>query len=169
MALAGCSNSGSKTPNTPAPEPKPKEPIVKTPVKTGAIEIVARDPKGAITWVVKAQESTSKMAASGLETGELLTVAGEVYQGGQVAGTFTCKTATANPTTRQLNLTGSVEMKSVTQKVTLTADKVEWMESRQLIAATGNVFYRSDVWTLGPSPVQWATPNLDTIGTPDQF
>lgn len=177
MAIAGCSGSSKK------PEYKPPVKTAEsTPIKTGGVEITARrdlsktDPTKVVAWVARAKSGDAELAlGAGVGPTRLHAVQGEVYTGdGKVGSTFSADEGFADPATRQLELTGRVTVVSLPSKdnrdkVTLTAEKVRWLDDRGLIAAEGNVKLQRDVWTMGPSEVLWATPDLATLGSPDQF
>lgn len=177
LAIVGCTSSKPKL----APK-APEKPSDSTPIKTGKVEITARRDKAkddktkVVAWVVRASSGDAALSLSGgVGPSRLHGVEGEVYNtDGQIGSRFWADEAFADSTNRRLELTGHVKVQSVgTQDkrmaLTLTADQMKWMDERGLIAAEGNVKLQTDVWTMGPSGVQWATPDLATMGSPDQF
>jgi hypothetical protein len=94
---------------------------------------------------------------------------GDLYKNGKVASRFSSTEAKAVTVTRKLVLDGNVKVTSLTQKVTLKADKITWMEDKGLFAAIGNVSVDSPDWKMENLPEVWATPELDKFGTPKNF
>jgi hypothetical protein len=70
---------------------------------------------------------------------------------------------------KKLVLDKNVKVTSLSQKMTLQADKITWMDDKQLFAAVGNVLIDSPDWQLGKMPEVWATPDLSKIGSPSKF
>jgi hypothetical protein len=178
LAIAGCSNS------KPQPAQKPAEkPPEATPIKTGAVEITARrdrsktDTTKVVAWVIRAKTADASLSLGGEGVGptKLHGIEGDVYtEDGLVGSRFSADEGFADPTTRKLEISGHVRVVSLPNNdqrlnLVLTADQIKWMDDRGLIAAEGNVKVQTDVWTMGPSGVQWATPDLATMGSPDQF
>ena len=168
LALAGCQSTVAKAPSGAPAAPKPKdEPVA---LATGRIEISARDEKGAVAWVVRAKSGRASVALEeGIGPAELQDVEGEVYDRAAVVSRFSAELASADKTTRRLELHGAVRVVSLRDSVTMSSDRVRWMDARGLVEAQGNVRFSSDVWSLGPFQVQWASKDLATIGSPDQF
>ena len=131
--------------------------------------MTARNDEGEIAWVLRAKNS-SVHVEGGKEIDAVATgVSGELFQKGEVASRYQSEKGLANDVKRTLRLDGKVQVTSEAQKVTLTADRVEWMEDRQLIAARGSVWVKSADYEMGPLPELWATPDLKRVGSPDRF
>ena len=168
MALAGCQTTVAKNPAPLLANPrKADDPVA---LQTGQIEISARDERGRVAWVIRAKSGrTSVGVEGGIGPAQLSDVEGEVYDNEAVASRFSAERASADKATRRLDLDGTVRVFAVKEAVTLTADRVRWMDAKGLVEAVGNVRFSSDVWSLGPFQVQWASKDLATIGSPDQF
>ncbi len=131
--------------------------------------MTARNEKGEVTWILNAK-TTSIHVAKGTEIdAEAEGVTGELYQEGKLASKYQSVKGRANDAKKTLVLDGKVKITSEEQKVVLVADRVEWMEDRQMISAKGSVWVRSDVYEMGPLPEIWATPDLKRVGSPDRF
>lgn len=131
--------------------------------------VTARNEKGQTTWVLSA-ESSSVVLAQGQEIdAEVQGVTGELYRDGKLASRYEARTGVANDARRTLKLKGTVRVTSEERKIVLSAAEIEWVDDRQLIAARGSVWIRSDAYEMGPLPELWATPDLSRIGSPDRF
>ncbi|MBS1707961.1 MAG: LPS export ABC transporter periplasmic protein LptC [Armatimonadetes bacterium] len=171
VALAGCS----------APAPKPKPPaedkgpgLTAVPVLAPGVTLTARDNKGKVTWVLHAKESKVTVGGKGSQA-EVQGITGEIYDGGVVSSRFSADAGEADQTTHFLSVHGHVSITSEPANgrkgsaVTLTADRAKWLDDRQLVAAQGSVWVRSDVYETGEYRELWANKDLTRVGTPDRF
>jgi len=170
VLLSGCSpkkqDSGANPSESGSAEKEPSERRV---IASGPVDMEAANPAGERVWTLHGESSRVGMESEG-ET-ELFAnqVSGEIFQKGVLASTFKAVEAKAARETRTLVLTNRVEIQSVSENIILRADKVSWMEDRELFAATGNVEVDSPGWLLGKMDEVWATPDLKKIGTPSKF
>ena len=167
LALAGCGVSRPRVEKVTAPE-TPQAPL-QGPVESGAVTITARDKAGTTRWVARSKTSHTEFDATGNAIEDLATVDGDIYSENLIVSHFTSERAHADQNERRLELSGSVKVSSLKQGISAQADQAKWMEDVKLIAMEGNVIFASNVWTLGPAPVQWCKPDLTEVGTPDVF
>lgn len=162
----GCGGP-KKTP--PRVEPPPTDPGVRRVVETGPIDLEAGRDDGTIAWKLHGKSSRLGLQDAGEKQVFAQGVTGEIFDKGKVASRFTSQDAKAASESKQMVLMGKVRIDSVTQNVSLYADKVAWMEERQMFSAQGNVRIDSPGWELGKMEEVWATPDLSKFGTPDKF
>ena len=191
MALVGCQSSPPKTSQKP-PEPENSPP---TAVQTGALDISwinedKKDPADrtkATFWNIHGASAVTSFSPGekGVGPTKLKGVTGDISDNKGVITRFSADTADADQATHALSLQGNVRVVSVGKStpspdethisgagpgdVILSCDHLHWMEDKGLIAAEGNVVYKLGVLTMGPAEVQWASKDLVTIGSPDQF
>jgi len=170
IALAGCS---SKKPD-PQPNADPsangvEEPKDRRIIASGPVDMEAANPEGKMVWTLHGESSRVGLETEGETELFANNVSGEIFQNGKVASTFKAMEAKAARESRTLVLSNRVEIQSLAEKITLRADKVNWMEDREMFSATGNVEVDSPGWLLGKMEEVWATPDLTKIGTPNKF
>ncbi len=171
--MAGCASAPPKPsvePSASAPSKPTEEEVPEDRnFASGAVTVTARNEEGEIAWVLRAKNS-SVHVESGSEIDAVATgVTGELFEKGKIASRYQSDKGEANDVKRTLQLDGRVKITSEAQKVVLTADRVEWMEDRQMISARGSVWVKSADYEMGPLPELWATPDLKRVGSPDRF
>lgn len=149
-----------------------KPDVSKTPERvlaSGKAILETKREDGSIAWTVEADSSRVRVGDGGAESAELSGVRGSLRGPDGRLTKFTAQRADANTTTRRLVLTGKVNITAPEPGATLTAEKVRWLDDRELFAAEGNVMVQDERWQFGPSPELWATVDLKEVGTPDRF
>jgi len=158
-----------KTATEEAAAAKAKEEANRRTIVTGKVSLESSNIDGKAAWKVNGDGARAGLEESGNNEFFLTTVTGEIFENNKTSSTFSAKEAKAATETKKLVLTGNVKLTSVPQKVMLSADKITWMEDKELFAATGNVQIDSPEWQLGNMDEVWATPDLSKIGTPKHF
>lgn len=171
LLLSGCSSPKPASSANPVPSPKESETpeSVRRVVESGKFKLESTNSAGKTVWILNGEAVRAGLEESGNNEFFVTTATGEIYTDGEVASTFTADEAKASTETKKLVLDQNVMIKSNSQKLTLKADKITWMEERQLFAASGNVKIDSKTWQLGDMPEVWATPDLSKIGSPNKF
>lgn len=136
---------------------------------SGKATLETKREDGTTAWTVEAESSRVRVGDGGAESAELSGVSGTLRGPDGRLTKFTAERADANTTTRRLVLTGKVKIVAPDPGATLTAEKVRWLDDRELFAAEGNVIVQDERWQFGPSPELWATADLKEVGTPDRF
>ncbi len=172
IVLVGCS---PKSPSSEESNPvekaasKSEEDLKKRTIVTGKLTLESSSNDGQASWRVNGNGARAGLKEGGSNEFFLEGVTGEIFENKKTSSTFSATEAKAATETKKLVLTGNVKLTSVPQKVSLTADKITWMEDKELFAATGNVQINSPEWQLGNMNEVWATPDLSKIGTPSKF
>lgn len=184
LILSGCGSKPSvneKSSDTVAETAaEAKEKANRRIIESGKLTLEATDESGNPAWKVNGKSARAGIEETGDNQFFIETVTGEVFSKGEVASTFIADSAKAATETKKLVLNGNVKITSLGQntvktaqsndkKLTLTADKITWMEDKQLFAASGNVQIDSPDYHLGNMDEVWATPDLSKIGTPNKF
>jgi hypothetical protein len=171
--LVGCGGPASREAANPPKNPVAEQPEApKTPdrvLASGKATLETKREDGTTAWTVEADSSRVRVGDGGAESAELSGVSGTLRGPDGRLTRFTAERADANTTTRRLVLTGKVKIVSPEPGATLTAEKVRWLDDRELFAAEGNVIVQDERWQFGPSPELWATADLKEVGTPDRF
>lgn len=160
----GCGRPAADRAIAPTPEPPAERAF-----GTGQIEIVRRAEDRSIEWSVTAQRAELLDSGPGKLGGTLEQVSGALYKKGGVSSRFTSDSGEADQAANRLVLKGRVRVVAVDPKAVLTAERIVYQGDRQLIEASGGVEVDAGSYRLGPVPTIWATPDLRTVGTPDQF
>lgn len=165
LLAVGC--SGGSAPNGAQIE----EPISLQKLNTGKGSAVVRSPEGPREplWSVQWQSARIEYGGENQIGGTMRQVAGEMYEKGAVASTFTADEAEADKTSNQLVLTGNVTVTSKAYNATLTCEKLVWDGRKELIRALGNVRFKSRQYEAGVFDELLASPKINQIGTPDLF
>ncbi|MFM9872048.1 MAG: LPS export ABC transporter periplasmic protein LptC [Fimbriimonadaceae bacterium] len=173
ILLVGCGSktSSSTKPSTAVSEAasKVKEKTNRRTIVTGAVKLESGNSDGKAAWKVNGQSARAGLEDGGRNEFFLSAVTGEITEKQKVSSTFVAEGAKASTETKKLVLTGNVKITSIAQKINLKADKITWMEDKELFAATGHVQIDSPEWLLGQMDEVWATPDLSKIGTPSKF
>lgn len=104
-------------------------------------------------------------------------VTGTIYLDGEPVSDFSADYGQADKKSELLTIYGNVQIKSRVvirngQRIgggILTCERMEWLPSRKLIAAKGQVSFEDALYEAGTFKELWATPKMDSVGTPDQF
>jgi lipopolysaccharide assembly outer membrane protein LptD (OstA) len=148
---------------------KAKEDLTRRTIVTGKVTLESSNIDGKAAWKLNGEGARAGLQDGGNNEFFLSAVTGEIFENKKTSSTFSADDAKAATETKKLVLIGNVKLSSVEQKVSLTADKITWMEEKELFAATGNVQIDSPEWLLGKMDEVWATPDLSKIGTPSKF
>lgn len=201
IVLAGCGRSRLPPPLTPPKsEPEP------TTVVTGKGEYTRLEAFD-LWWIHENLPSWSirwERAKLGYSTdqdfgGKMEAVTGTIFQNGEPMSDYSAEFGEVDKKTQLLTIYGNVKVTSRNEPKAemnpasqdekrlsgvLTCDRLEWLPSRGLVAAKGNVRFASktyqagtlkelSTWQVATFKELWATPNIGapggTIGTPDQF
>lgn len=169
FCLVGCGPKKSAQEDAPREEPGVEKPGDRRVIASGPVDMEAANLEGQKVWTLHGESSRVGMQSQGETEIFANNVSGEIFQKGKLASTFKALEAKAARESRTLVLNNRVEIQSVSDKIILRADKVNWMEDREMFAATGNVEIDSPGWQLGKMDEVWATPDLTKIGTPSKF
>lgn len=157
----------------PAPVDPPKEAanpdVTPRAVRTGEGELVQKSEELRTLWTATYKSAEAAVNEQGRLSGTLFGVQGELYQGGKVASRFEATEAEADQGANTLVLQKNVTVRAEESKATLTADRVEWLESKGVIQATGNVTIEDGFGVLRSDSPMWVTPDLKHFGTPDMM
>jgi hypothetical protein len=149
---------------------KKEEPPIVQSVDLGAGDTTvykSSDPKAPVSFTVKWEKGGFKAAKSGIETGHLITVTGDLFSNGKKGSDYQADRGDAVREQRLLTMTGNVKLRAVDGKGTMNAPKAEYRGDIGLVRAMGGVTAKGPFGTLSGVPELWATPDLNTIGTPD--
>lgn len=136
---------------------------------TGPARIEQRDEGGSLVWTASGTTARIRYDSSETFSGEIVSVTGELFQGGALASRFEAGRARANQRERELVAWDGVKLESEDGRVVLTAERLVWNDSHRWIEASGSVRLKSDVYEMGPFARVRATPDLTDVGTPDRF
>jgi hypothetical protein len=162
--LVGCGSGSAPTTVAEAP-PTPKSP--ERALAAGPTEIIQRGESRKLVWSVRGEGMTVRLDGDGKASGDLKAVTGKVYDDAEQPGDYRAAFGSADQKAQVLRLRGNVEFRNA--QGVLRADALIWQPARKLIEATGNVTFEGPDYKLGPFPKVLATPDLRSIGTPDQF
>lgn len=166
LALAGC---GPSAPKKAEKGTEPPPPAVLRKASTGPVKIEQRDDRRRLVWSVDAKESQLSYGGENTMRGTLEGVSGTLYRDGAPASRFTADRGSADQATRRLDLEGRVRVTAEGRGAVLTADRLRWIDARQVVEAEGDVRVVTQDYEIGPIPRLWATPDLRDVGTPETF
>ncbi|ARU42117.1 LPS export ABC transporter periplasmic protein LptC [Armatimonadetes bacterium Uphvl-Ar1] len=172
LSLFACSGPTPKNADGTSPANAPESEKSEGPrriIESGPLALEANNEQGDPTWKIKGEAARAGLQEDGENEFFITGVTGEIYSDGKTASTFTADSAKAVTESKKLVLDKNVKVTSLSQKMTLQADKITWMDDKQLFAAVGNVLIDSPDWQLGKMPEVWATPDLSKIGSPNKF
>jgi hypothetical protein len=185
VALALLTGCGKTTVDRPKEPAEPPEPAIRQVVNTGAGEATkyaTTDEGRERIWTVQWKEGQIDYSGEKDIGGTMETVTGTIYQKNQPVSYFSADYAVADKKTALLQLSGKVKVWAnenalpknelglpAVSRAVLRCDKVDWLASRKLVQASGNVTFETDAYTAGTFKELIVTPKMDSFGTPDQF
>jgi hypothetical protein len=169
-AALGCGSSGSKEGNPPPPPPAELE-EGKVAIAADSSRLQHRNERGVVTLEIDSASSVTHLDKESAEElrSELVQVSGRIYRGGIVASRFRAPKGTFDRQAKTLELREGVTVTSEERGLVLTARRIVWTESVNLIRAEGGVRIKGSLFESGPSNLLVATSDLRRFGTPDRF
>lgn len=125
--------------------------------------------EGRVLWTIAWQSAQIVYSAEKDFGGSMQKVSGQIYSRGKPASYFVADSAEADRKTERLVLIGNVKVTALKNGAVLRCDRIEWLPSRKLIAARGNITFDTGRFLAGTFNEILATPDLLEAGTPEQF
>ena len=128
-----------------------------------------------LLWTVKWDSAQVQYAGDEDFGGTMEKVSGTLYgenergDPDQPLTDFTADRAYADKKSDLLRLEGRIRLTSRDGTRSATCDQVDWHPSKKLLKAAGNVIINTDAYSAGTFKELWASPDLHTAGTPEEF
>lgn len=173
LGLAGCGLLATDPPET-APSQIPSETPTSEPTPNlvyDDITLTKVQPSGRVLWRLQANFARYKQEQA-IGNAELDRVVGEIYDEEDHPIRVQARSGAVYPEEPRLELRDEVQVESAIYRVSVTADRVEWLPEEDRLLATGNVVIRSlPEFSAESSPAQADDPSdiVDVEATGQQL